>query len=305
MTKLLSAEERKLVETNYSNWCIYKLLAEPAQEIALRCHPFSLSPEEVFYETMRLVDDFRLIEIDEMNFAKGLWGKLCLKYRDLEGVESNNSKLCASLITYSVITLIMAYQNGRTSHTLNTMGEPIAKAGHFDILTGLFTSSIRHHYHDPNAAREWLAYYDSEECISGKLAQDFLTLSQPSAQLPDRMASNEEKRTAIIRAVWTIAKTTPEIKLNKTSLFYVYRVMAEEGWYPIGIYSQFLLDAKNAGIPEEYITDITVLSRNNKKLDPEEHYLDTVDKPSSKKAGTLNSNKLLAEKTLKYSGFYK
>lgn len=304
MTKLLSVEERKLVETNYSNWCIYKLLAEPAQEIAQNCFPFSLSPEEVFYETMRLVDDYRLKDLDELDFAKRLWGKLCLKYRELEGIESNNSKLCASLVTYSVMALILASQRGQTTNTLNVIGETIAKAGHFNILTSLFSSTIRHNYHDPEAEKEWLEYFDSADCVSGKLEQDFLALSQPSIQLPDKTASKNEKRVAIIREAWKIAKTIQEIKLNKTSLFYVYRIMAEEGWYPIGVYTQFLLDAKKAGVPDEFITDITVLSRNNHKLDQEEHYLDTVDKTTSTKASTQNSNKLLAEKTLMLTHFY-
>ena len=67
MTRLLSADEREKVRTNYASWHVYKLLAEPAQEIALKCHPFSLSPEEVFYETIRIVDHIRLDETDELN----------------------------------------------------------------------------------------------------------------------------------------------------------------------------------------------------------------------------------------------
>ena len=73
MTKLLNADEREKVRANYSNWHIYKLLAEPAQEIALKCHPFSLSPEEVFYEAIRIVDHIRLDETDELDYAKKIW----------------------------------------------------------------------------------------------------------------------------------------------------------------------------------------------------------------------------------------
>lgn len=305
MTKLLSADEREIVRTKYSNWHIYKLIAEPAQEIALKCHPFSLSSEEVFFETIRIVDYLRLSETDELNYAKNLWGSLCLKYRDLEGIDSPNSRLCASLVTYTVITLLMLYEGGRPSHRLYAMGEPIAKAGHFDILTHLFTVSIQHHHILDSALQEWLDYYNSDESISAKLKQEFLSPSIPSLHFPPRSASEKDIRIGIIRGVWSTAKNNQNIKLHQASLFYIYRIMAENGWYKMNSYKQFMMDAEAAEIEEEYRPALSEYSRKNKALKPDEHFLETITQQQSRKPGVLAAEKYIADFTQKLCDIYR
>ena len=303
MTRLLSAEDREKVRKHYSDWCIYKLLAEPAQVIALNCHPFSLSPEEVFYETIRVVDHFRFDETDELDYAKKLWGSLCLSYRDLEGADSPNSKLCASLVAYSVLTLIMAYQNGRTSKILNAIGEKIDRAGHFNILTPIFTSAIQRYYHDPSAAKEWKEYFDSDECISDKLKQEFLSPTTPFL-LPQRTSSDEDIRIGIIRSVWRTAKENKNIKVNQSSLFYIYRIMAENGWYKMNSYRQFMMDVESAEIEAKDRLALSAYSRKNKDFKPDEHLLETIAQEESHKPGVLATEKYIADFTQRLCNYY-
>lgn len=305
MTRLLSADEREKVRTNYARWHVYKLLAEPAQEIALKCHPFSLSPEEVFYETIRIVDHIRLDETDELDYAKKIWGDLCLAYRDLEGTDSPNSRLCASLVTYSAASLILLYEGGRPSRRLYTMVEPVAKAGYLDELTELFATSVRHHHIINSAVQEWIEYYNSDDSISAKLRQEFLSPSMPALHLPPRTASEGDIRVGIIRGVWSVAKQNPNIKLNKTSLFYVYRVLAEQGWYPLNSYTQFMMDAELAEIEAEYRPALSVYSRKNAEMGSDICFLDTLGQLDSRKPSILATAKFIAEYTQKLSNIYR
>ena len=305
MTRVLSAEEREIVRTNYSHWHIYRVLEGPALAIALECHPFSLSPEEVFYEALRMVDEFRLQDIDEMAFARNLWMKLSLRYRDYEGKESDNSKLCASTVAYAVGTLILASQRGKITKVLNAIFTSIAMAGHIDHVGELFKKSIHTHYRDLADAREWIAYYDSDESISEKLSQQFLTISGPAIQFVPKYANAEEKRVSIIRGVWETIQVTPGFVMNQTALFYVYRIMAENGWYPIDSYTQFRMDADNAGVEKKYIPAESVFSRKNKDFDPEDRYLNVVGNLQSTKPNLEHSYKLIAEATQKIVNYYK
>lgn len=304
MTRVLNAEEREIVNTNYSQWHIYKLLAEPAQEIALMCHPFFLSPEEVFYETFRIVDHIRIDEPDELEYSKKLWGDLYLLYRGLSN-DNDNSSLCASIVTYSVISLLLLYKGGRPSHSLMLMGEPIAKAGHFDIITRIFTISINHHHIDNSVLTSWRDYYESDESVNAKLLQEFLSPSAASLALPPRTASEEEIRISIIRGVWSAAKQNQKIQLNKSSIFYVYRIMAEEGWYKIDSYTQFMLDVESAEIEADYRPALSVYSRKNKEFKPEDHFLDTIGQTKSYKPILVATAKYLGDYTLKLSRIYR
>ena len=80
--------------------------------------------------------------------------------------------------------------------------------------------------------------------------------------------------------------------------------MAEEGWYKIDSYTQFMQDAIAAGIEEKFRPSLSAYSRKNKDFKPDECFLDTVGQLDSRKPGVIATAKYIAEYTKKLSDIY-
>lgn len=114
----LRRHEKEALKRQYKNNVIYKAFAAPCKKYEAQSKGFKLSPEELFWECMIVLDDIKESPEDARFQLQDFWNEKVVDYEDLSGnVSRDNIEVAANIVTMCVAICL----NGLDLSLYNTL----------------------------------------------------------------------------------------------------------------------------------------------------------------------------------------
>ena len=114
----LRIHEKEALRKQYKNNIIYKAFAAPCKKYEAQPKGFKLSPEELFWECMMVLDDIKESPEDARFQLQDFWNEKVVDYEDLSGnVPRDNIEVAANMVTMCVAICL----NGLDLSLYNTL----------------------------------------------------------------------------------------------------------------------------------------------------------------------------------------
>ena len=114
----LRRHEKEALKRQYKDNVIYKAFAAPCKKYEAQPKGFKLSPEELFWECMMVLDDIKESPEDARFQLQNFWNEKVVDYEDLSSnVSRENIELAASMVTMCVAICL----NGLDLSLYNTL----------------------------------------------------------------------------------------------------------------------------------------------------------------------------------------
>lgn len=114
----LRRHEKEALRKQYKNNIIYKAFAAPCKKYEAQPKGFKLSPEELFWECMIVLDDIKESPEDARFQLQDYWNEKVVDYEDLSGnVPRDNIEVAANMVTMCVAICL----NGLDLSLYNTL----------------------------------------------------------------------------------------------------------------------------------------------------------------------------------------
>lgn len=114
----LRRHEKEALRKQYKNNIIYKAFAAPCKKYEAQPKGFKLSPEELFWECMMVLDDIKESPEDARFQLQDFWNEKVVDYEDLSGnVPRDNIEVAANMVTMCVAICL----NGLDLSLYNTL----------------------------------------------------------------------------------------------------------------------------------------------------------------------------------------
>lgn len=114
----LRRHEKEALRKQYKNNIIYKAFAAPSKKYEAQPKGFKLSPEELFWECMMVLDDIKESPEDARFQLQDFWNEKVVDYEDLSGnVPRDNIEVAANMVTMCVAICL----NGLDLSLYNTL----------------------------------------------------------------------------------------------------------------------------------------------------------------------------------------
>ncbi|MCH5308341.1 MAG: hypothetical protein J1E58_00660 [Prevotella sp.] len=181
MRHRLRRHEKEEIRRRYKDNAIYKAFAAPCKKYEAQATGFRLSPEELFWECMAVLDDIKEASEDARFALQEFWSGRVVDYGELNGgVERERIEEAASMVTLSVVLCLSTLDLS----TYNTLSMVLAGQLNWDSpamveMREHLTSNIYRLGEDVfSSAVE--AYMDSDEYVSDDIEEllDELPLTQ-------------------------------------------------------------------------------------------------------------------------------
>ena len=114
----LRRHEKEALKRQYKDNVIYKAFAAPCKKYEAQPKGFKLSPEELFWECMMVLDDIKESPEDARFQLQDFWNEKVVDYEDLSGnVPRDNIEVAANMVTMCVAICL----NGLDLSLYNTL----------------------------------------------------------------------------------------------------------------------------------------------------------------------------------------
>ena len=181
MRHRLRRHEKEEIRRRYKDNAIYKAFAAPCKKYEAQATGFRLSPEELFWECVAVLDDIKEVSEDARFALQEFWSGRVVDYGELNGgVARERIEEAASMVTLSVVLCLSTLDLS----TYNTLSMVLARQLRWDSpamveMREHLTSNIYRLGEDVfSSAVE--AYMDSDEYVSDDIEEllDELPLTQ-------------------------------------------------------------------------------------------------------------------------------
>lgn len=179
MKNRLRKREREAVRNKYASNDFYKMMTTGGREMEKQLGHFRLSVEELFLETMTVVDDVKESPREAIEELADLWNKLYCDYRDMDVADSPDEELrmAASEVVFVVLQLLHLRKGTNYSRISTCLMDQLT-ALHpeaFSRLSVLFMPKVWL-MGERNLKIRMNAYMESDEWISDEIEEMLVEL---------------------------------------------------------------------------------------------------------------------------------